>query len=109
MVISALFILSCIGNLIASVLLIMGTKKRHPGYVFVWLIASMISIVMCFVTFTVDFKLTNLISVIISIYWWICIYALYQMFKREKSEPQIGMNHPSGGETKYVPGHNQMA
>lgn len=71
----------------------------------VWLVASMVSIVMLIITFTVDFKITNLVSAALQIYWWICIYSLYQMLKREKLEPtQMGMNHPSAGESKYISG-----
>lgn len=124
MVVLVFLVLSCIGNLIASILLIMGTKKvtnfffkffsftktfffkqRHPGFVFVWLVASMISIVIFFISCTVDFKIQNIFGAALQIYWWICIYALYQMLKAEKSQPvQVGVTHPGAGETKYVPG-----
>lgn len=67
----------------------------------------MISIVIGVVTFIVDFKVVNLISVGLSIYWWICIFALYQMLKREKLQPIQtggGMMNPTSGEMKYNPG-----
>lgn len=71
----------------------------------VWLVASMISIVMFFISCTVDFKIQNLVGAGLQIYWWVCIYSLYQMLKREKLEPtQMGMNQPGAGETKYVAG-----
>lgn len=66
----------------------------------------MISIVMFFISTYVQFDLTNLIAVGLEIYWWICIYSLYQMLKREKLQPaaQIELIQLGAVQTKYVPG-----
>lgn len=78
-----------------------------------WLVASMISIV-CGVfnqilrAFTLGIEntiLIQLISLIISIYWWICIRELNEVFIRENVS-QIKFTQPRGGEKKHA--HGQM-
>lgn len=79
--------------------------QRISGFVFAWLVASMVSIVIGFISIFVNFDIENLIGICIEIYWWICIYSLYQMLKREKLQPvQIEMSQIGAVQTKYVPG-----
>lgn len=95
--------------LISSVYLYLGTKQRRPGYVRVWLVASMISIVLsCFQIlrgfvapdFTIIFQI---ISFCVSIYWWICIKELNEVFIRERASQDRSVYQPRDGDRKYAP------
>lgn len=109
-IVAVAVILVSIGHLIASIFLYLGTKQRRPGYVRVWLVASMISIVLGFfqilkalLSGPKDTIIIQIFSFGVSVYWWICINDLNEVFINEtESQSQTRLNHPRGEDRKYV-------